>query len=507
VNATLRDTLLTPLLERAAVAVCILDPQGRFIYVNQRLADVNGASVEQHLGRTLHEVIPHIADEVAAHHATVIETGEPIRDLQVRGTTPGMPDRTWQVSYLPLEMDGERVVGALMLDVSERERAVAEAERRVRQHAAVADLGQRALSGLSIDELMQAACDVVRHELDADIAVVVEFDHDAERLMARWASGGSAPALAASGGDIGRLGEPGLAWLSSGLILSADIVTEPRFDTPPGIRALGARAAISTPIALAHGPYGVLGCFSLQTDHFDEDDAGFVRAVANVLGHALVREEQGRELSEMSEQRGRLVAQALDAGEREQRQVSDVLHDDVLQHLLFARQELGSADVDELAIGRARASVEEAAALLRRVVAGLHPVTLAHAGLAAALEQLAGEHRVRAGLETEVRVESEAEGLHDRLVVSLVRELLANVAKHADARRAIVEVCLGEGVLRVVVADDGRGMADGAIESALARGNIGLAAARERVEALGGMTQVCSGIEGGGTSVEIRLPI
>jgi PAS domain S-box-containing protein len=507
VNATLPDTLLAPLLERAGMAVGILDGEGRYIYVNHRLAEVNGVSVEQHLGRTLHEVIPHIADEVAAVHAGVMETGAPIRNVQVRGSTPGMPDRIWQVSYLPLEMEGERVVGAVMLDVSEREQAIDEAERRVRQHAAVADLGQRALSGLAIDELMQAGCDVVRQELDADTAVVVEFDHGRERLTVRWASGGPAAELASSGGDIGRLGEPGLSLLSSGPLLSADIATETRFDTPPGIRALGAHAAISTPIAVARGPYGVLGCFSAKTEHFDEDDAGFVRAVANVLGHALVREEQGRVLAAMSEQRGRLVAQALDAGERDHRRVADVLHDDVLQHLLFARQELGGADVDDAAIGRARASVEEAGALLRRVVAGLHPVTLAHAGLGAALEQLAGEHRARVGLDIEVRVEPTAEGLHDRLVVSLVRELLTNVARHADARRAVVDVCLRDGALRVVVADDGRGMPDDAIETALASGNIGLAAARERVEALGGMTEVCGGLDGGGTSVEIRLPI
>ena len=85
----------------------------------------------------------------------------------------------------------------------------------------------------------------------------------------------------------------------------------------------------------------MLGALASSPDHFDEDDAAFVRAAANVLGAAVVRAEQARELEALAAQRGRLVAQALDAGDRERRQVADHLHDEVLQHLLFARLELG----------------------------------------------------------------------------------------------------------------------------------------------------------------------
>jgi two-component system NarL family sensor kinase len=249
----------------------------------------------------------------------------------------------------------------------------------------------------------------------------------------------------------------------------------------------------------------VLGVFSSAPFHFDRDDASFVRAVANVLGAALVRAEQANELERMSAQRGRLVAQALEAGELEQRRVADVLHDDVLQHLLFARQEIADGGAD--AAARARASVEEAATKLRRVVAGLHPVTLAHAGLTAALESLAGEQRARTGLRVDVEVDDAASGEYDRLVVSLARELLLNVIKHAEASRALVRATAQDGSLELLVADDGRGMPADAFESALVRGNIGLASARERVAALGGMTTVCPGIEGRGTGVLISIPL
>jgi signal transduction histidine kinase len=507
VNAALPDSMPGPLLEHAAIAAGILDADRRYVYVNQPLADLNGVPLEEHLGRTLHEVIPHIADQVAGFHEHVMTSGTAVRDVQVRGSTPGRPDRIWQVSYFPMEFDGGPAVGAVLLDVTEREQAMQDAQRLLRQHAAVADLGQVALSGAPIDELMNAATDVLCRELDAELAGVLEFVHEGRQLVMRAGTGFPEGAVGRVTAQLGRRSQAGYTLLSDAPVLVRDLETEDRFDVSEAVRATGARSTISTPIPGATEPQGVLGVFSRTPDHFDEDDASFVRAVANVLGHAVVRDEQSRALAALGEQRGRLVAQALEAGEREQRQVADVLHDDVLQHLLFARQELGDGDADPLAIERARASVEQASGLLRSVVAGLHPVTLSHAGLGAALEQLAGEHRARAGLETEVRVERAAEGIHDRLVVSLVRELLTNVSKHSGARRARVEVALAGDKLRCAVADDGRGMPGDAIESALAHGNIGLATARERVEALGGIARVCSGIEGRGTAVEIRLPI
>jgi signal transduction histidine kinase len=506
VSAPPADSLLDPLLERATVAIGILDAGQRYLYVNRPLADINGVSVEDHLGRTLHEVIPHIADQVAGFHEQVMSTGTALRDVQVRGSTPGRPDSIWQVSYFPLELDGGPAVGAVLLDVTSREQAMAETQRRVRQHAAVADLGQRALSGLAIDDLMETITDRLRRELDAEMAGVLKFAPDREQLIMCSGAGFPEGAVGRLTADLGRRSQAGYTLMTGGTVLTRDLDTEDRFEISPGMRAQGARSTISTPIPGADEPYGVLGVFSLRPNHFDEDDAGFVRAVANVLGHAVVRDEQSRVVAEMSGQRGRLVAQALEAGEREQRQVADVLHDDVLQHLLFARQELSDAGSGDAAVDRARASVEEAAGLLRRVVAGLHPVTLSHAGLAAALKQLAGEHHARGRVRAEVQVEPAAEGVHDRLVVSLVRELLTNVAKHSGAERAVVEVTTAGRGLCITVADDGRGMPGDAIESALAGGKIGLAAARERVEALGGSARVRSGIGGRGTAVEIRLP-
>ena len=80
-----------------------------------------------------------------------------------------------------------------------------------------------------------------------------------------------------------------------------------------------------------------------------------------------------------------------------------------------------------------------------------------------------------------------------------VSELVTNTAKHANASTVNVNVSCANGVLHIVVCDDGIGGADPA------RGS-GLVGLRDRVESLGGTISVRSP-RGEGTAVEVALPL
>ena len=53
---------LTLLYDTAPVGLCVLDPTGRFLRINRRLAEINGLPAEAHLGRTMREIVPGLAD-------------------------------------------------------------------------------------------------------------------------------------------------------------------------------------------------------------------------------------------------------------------------------------------------------------------------------------------------------------------------------------------------------------------------------------------------------------
>ena len=498
--------LVGDLVDRAGVGIALVDDRRRYRYVNPRLAAINGRTVDEHLGRTLREVVPDIAAVVEPLVDRVLG-GEPVVTTTVEGSTTALRTAHWQATYLPVALDdGEPGVGILVIDVSDRQNAMAETRRRLAQQGALAALGQRALAGASLDELLQAATDMLARELGADLAGILQFADSREDLWMRTGTGFPAGAVGRIRSGVGVQSQAGFTLLVDDAVLTVDSATEDRFTFSKHLLDLGVRSAISVPIPGPNAPFGVLGVLARDPARFDEDDANVLRATANVLGAAVVREAQEHALERLAAQRGRLVAQALDAAEFEQRRVADVLHDDVLQHLLFARLELRGLTPGSAAIERVEASIEAATTLLRRVIGGLHPVTLAHAGLSPAIESLTAEFRARTGLQTEVRV---AEGLpadHDRLIVGIVRELLNNIVKHSGATRAAIHVLGGPDAVVVHVAADGLGMEPDAFERALGRGNIGLANARERVAALGGSTAVGAGLGGRGAGVTIRLP-
>src|SRR5262249_29094866 len=70
--------------DTAPVGLCFLDNEQRFVNINDRLAEINGKSVEEHLGRTVREVIPHIAYRIEPILRRVIETGQPEMDTEMR---------------------------------------------------------------------------------------------------------------------------------------------------------------------------------------------------------------------------------------------------------------------------------------------------------------------------------------------------------------------------------------------------------------------------------------
>lgn len=214
------------------------------------------------------------------------------------------------------------------------------------------------------------------------------------------------------------------------------------------------------------------------------------------------------DLRRLSEGRQRLLGQLLGAEFRERRRLSQDLHDEALQLLLAARQELeeAAATGDRDAIALAQTSLTEGIRRLRETVHELHPIALDHGGLDVALHAICDRQARLGGFVAQIAVSPEAAGVHDELLVSLARELVTNAAKHAQAERVHLTVRRDPETLTMAVVDDGRGFAAGRPVEALTSGHIGLASCIERVEAAGGTVDIDSH-PGGGTAVRISVPL
>lgn len=209
----------------------------------------------------------------------------------------------------------------------------------------------------------------------------------------------------------------------------------------------------------------------------------------------------------LSEARQRLLADALSAEERARRRLSQQLHDDTLQVLLAVGQDLSTGlHGDTRLLVRAREELRKSVRDLRETIRGLHPAALEHGGLAGGLDAVVERAGVYGGFAVDLRVDPAASSAHDSLVVSLVRELVTNAAKHSEATSLAVQVARDNGKLTLCIVDDGRGMSEEARSSALGAGHIGLASCAERIDAAGGTMEIESAADQG-TRVTVELPV
>ena len=221
---------------------------------------------------------------------------------------------------------------------------------------------------------------------------------------------------------------------------------------------------------------------------------------------ALWRHLAGAEREQELEQRVDVLTRtrrgALEVQDAELRRVERDLHDGAQSRLVALTMQLGRAeerlaDQPEAAALVRQARDEAGAAIreLRDLARGIAPPVLADRGLAAALEALAQ----RSAVDAQVRaaVPERPPAVLETAAYFVVAEALTNVAKHAQAQAAWIDVYREGAMLVASVSDDGRGGAD--------PGGSGLLGLRNRVEAVDG-TLAVQERPGGGTIVRAELP-
>jgi PAS domain S-box-containing protein len=199
---------------------------------------------------------------------------------------------------------------------------------------------------------------------------------------------------------------------------------------------------------------------------------------------------------ELRASRARLV----EVADAERKRIQRNLHDGAQQRLTSVLLTLGRlraaperpSELLDFAIDELAAGVDE----IRELASGLHPALLTERGLAAALEALAMRTPMPVEIDTvpDRRLPEQIEAA----AYYVVAEALANVHKHASARRVRVRAATDDRCVQVTVADDGTGGAD--------QQGSGLRGLADRVESLGG-TLTLESPTGDGTRLRAEIPL
>jgi PAS domain S-box-containing protein len=223
-----------------------------------------------------------------------------------------------------------------------------------------------------------------------------------------------------------------------------------------------------------------------------------------------------KELLSYQEQLRSLASRLLATEEGERRRIAAHVHDNIAQSLALATMKAGvlkdSAPSAELAAGleEVAALIEQAMQASRALSSELSPPVLDELDFQTALEWVAEASRARHGLDVRLKDDGQAKPLHPEtrvLVLRAVRELLANVAKHARTNRAVVSARRDGDLLEVTVHDSGAGFGPAERQGNRgADGGFGLFSIREQLSQVGGTLKVDS-TPGRGTSVRLAVPL
>ncbi|CAN5676509.1 hypothetical protein BH23GEM11_BH23GEM11_07140 [soil metagenome] len=122
--------------QNAPVGLCVLDRDLRYTRINERMAKINGIPAADHLGRTVREVVPNLANPAEPLLRQVLETGQGVQDVELSGSTPAAPGETrhWVGRYSPLRDDSGDIFGVsvVIADVTDQRRSEA---RNIRLYA------------------------------------------------------------------------------------------------------------------------------------------------------------------------------------------------------------------------------------------------------------------------------------------------------------------------------------------------------------------------------------
>ncbi|MDY7021017.1 MAG: PAS domain S-box protein, partial [Cyanobacteriota bacterium] len=119
--------LLDSFFQGSPVGMVILNEKLQYTQLNQAIAEINGVSIADCLGRTVGEILPDLAPQLNPIYQQVLQTGRSILNVEISGETPkhlGVT-RYWQASYFPLFRQDHQImgIGGVIVEISDRKQA------------------------------------------------------------------------------------------------------------------------------------------------------------------------------------------------------------------------------------------------------------------------------------------------------------------------------------------------------------------------------------------------
>ena len=178
---TQKDYFLDQFINSAPVGISLLDDQLRYTIINKALAEINGVSAEEHVGKTPWEIGP-ITDEHEEILQHVLSTRESIIDFEVHRKTTQFPfiERTWLASYFPIQSIINQLIGVgmVVVEITDRKQAEAALQKELRQTLLLKQITEDIRQSLDTKKIFQTAANQIGQAFQVDRCLIYSYIHE-----------------------------------------------------------------------------------------------------------------------------------------------------------------------------------------------------------------------------------------------------------------------------------------------------------------------------------------
>ena len=281
----------------SSAAICILDTEGRFVWVNHEFAALSALSASEHFGKTLAQVLGPLAEqfEPYVHHARA--EGQPILNVEIR--TMHSVRRTevqWRLHFFPIRRDeGKPRVGIVASDITEEKKLARTVEelngklhKEMERLHALADINNLLASNWDVAFLFPRISAILRRIWRQEMAAFLLYDAENDTLVRRALDFPLSKGLLAQS-PVSAEGNPAKQALDAGVPLVFSRKELKTFDSgiARSLVAEGLQSLCCIPLLRPTGPLGVLVVGSTRLHAFVSEDVMMLTQVANQLTLAI----------------------------------------------------------------------------------------------------------------------------------------------------------------------------------------------------------------------------
>jgi PAS domain S-box-containing protein len=198
-------------------------------------------------------------------------------------------------------------------EVARLQQVERELKARLRQQAAIADMGQQALASTNLDALMQDIVRLTAQTLEVELCKVLELQTGGKKLLLKagvgWNNGIAGKAVVSAGAE----SQAGFTLLTDEPVMVEDLGSETRFHGPDLLLDHGVVSGMSVIIHGKMEPYGVLGVHTRHPRSFNADDANFLKGVSNILASMIERSHTEAQLNSSRDQLSIILQEVSDS--------------------------------------------------------------------------------------------------------------------------------------------------------------------------------------------------